>query len=94
MGQNNTRTGIKKGTFWSFYRDARRQSFVPKTIKSAFRTTGVWLFNPNKVLNKVSSVTRVDQPDNLNAIFQPPRNRHQLRKQTAAAIKFASQPLW
>lgn len=88
----DTRTGIKKGTFWRFYRDARRQTFIPKTIQSAFRTTGVWPFNPNKVPNKVFSVTRVEQPDMPHAIFQTPRNRHQLRKQTAAAIKFAYQP--
>jgi len=32
----DTRTGVKKGTFWTFYSEARALMFLPKTIQSAF----------------------------------------------------------
>ena len=77
----DTRTGVKKGTFWSFYRYARANTFLPKTIQSAFRATGIYPFNPNKVLTKISSIKKVTTgtPYCPQTIFATPHNRHQLR---------------
>lgn len=84
----DTRTGVKKGTFWTFYSEARALTFLPKTIQSAFRATCIVPFNPNKVLAKVTKVTKTTTPNCPTAIFTTPRNRHQLRQQALAATSF------
>ena len=84
----DTWTGVKKGTFWTFYSEARALTFLPKTIQSAFRATGIVPFNPNKVLVKVTKVTKTTTANCPTAIFTTPRNRHQLRQQTLAASSF------
>lgn len=84
----DTRTGVKKGTFWIFYSEARGLTFLPKKIQSAFRATGIVPFNPNKVLVKVTKITKTTTPNSPTAIFTTPRNRHQLRQQALAATSF------
>jgi len=84
----NTRTGATKGTFWTFYTEPRALTFLPKTIQSAFRATGIGPFNPNKVLVKVTKVTKTTTPNCPTAIFTIPRNRHQLRQQALAPTSF------
>ena len=45
-----TRTGINKALFWDFYKLAKHEAYTKNNIKSAWRATGVYPFNPNKVL--------------------------------------------
>ena len=93
----DTRTGIKKGTFWTFYRYARVNTFLPKTIASAFRATGVHPFNLDKVLTMITLVKNLkfsrpraaDVANCPQAIFSTPGNRRQLRQQALAALQFA-----
>src|SRR5205807_6777940 len=59
----NSRSGILKGTFWGFYRDARVQAYTKLNIKNAFRATGIYPFNPNAVLTRLSSTK---SPDSLS----------------------------
>ncbi|RPA95507.1 DDE-domain-containing protein [Choiromyces venosus 120613-1] len=84
----DTRTGVKKGTFWTFYTEAHALTFLPKTIQSAFRAMGIVPFNPNKVLVKVTKVTKTTTPNCPTTIFTTPRNHHQLRQQALAATSF------
>jgi len=84
----DTQTGVKKGTFWTFYSEARALTCLPKTIQSAFRATCIVPFNLNKVLVKVTKVTKTTTANCPTAIFTTPRNRHQLRQEALAASSF------
>ncbi|RPB03788.1 hypothetical protein L873DRAFT_1669146, partial [Choiromyces venosus 120613-1] len=81
----DTQTGVKKGTFWTFYHETHTLTFLPKTIQSAFQATGIVPFNPNKVLFKVTKITTPNCP---TAIFATPCNHHQLHQQALAATSF------
>jgi hypothetical protein len=93
----NTQAGILKGTFWSFYREAREKAYSQTNIKQAFRATGVSPFNPNAVLTRLPSVK--SPPMTISPassegdprIFTTPKTRRDLRTQTNAAVKFVSQ---
>jgi len=80
-----TQTGVKKGTFWTFYNEARALTFLPKTTQSAFRATLIVPFNQNKVFVKVTKVTKTTTANCSTANFTTPRNRHQLRPEALAA---------
>ena len=45
-----TRTGITKKQFFSFYSQAKRQAYTKANIKAAWRTAGIHTFNPDAVL--------------------------------------------
>jgi len=49
---------------------------------------GIVPFNSNKVLVKVTKVTKATTANCPTAIFTTPRNRHQLRQQALAALSF------
>jgi hypothetical protein len=94
----NSRAGILKGTFWGFYREARRKAYTKENIKQAFRATGVSPFNPNAVLTRLPMVKSPPQPissdtgqASMSKIFTTPKTRRDLRLQTNAAVKFVSQ---
>lgn len=42
---------IGKEHFTSLYSPARSKAFTPRNIKASFTTTGLFSFNPNRVLN-------------------------------------------
>ena len=54
----DTRTGIAKGTFWKFYRQAKKTAFTKENIKGAWRGTGIHPFNPDAVLTKLPGYKR------------------------------------
>lgn len=95
----NTHCGILKGTFWGFYRTARKQPYTKLNIKNAFRATGIYPFNPNAVLTRLPSIKSPpslsflnDNSTSLatNPILRTPKTRRDLRHQTTAAIKLVS----
>jgi hypothetical protein len=85
----DTRTGVKKGTFWTFYSEARKKAYKKKNIESAWRKTGIYPFNPDEVLANLVPVSRADPatPSCTSTILRTPKNRHQLRQQTLAAVQ-------
>lgn len=95
----NSHCGILKGTFWGFYRAARKQAYTKLNIKNAFRATGIYPFNPNAVLTRFpsikspSSLSFLDDKSTSLAtdpILRTPKTRRDLRYQTTAAIKLVS----
>jgi hypothetical protein len=85
-----TRTGIVKGTFLSFYNQARKQAYTPFNIKAAFRKTGIYPFNPDAVLTKVlpPRPAPVATPARRRAVLiQTPHNRRALRQMTEYGIE-------
>lgn len=102
----NTLTGIKKGTFWSFYCQARKQAYTPVNIRAAFRATGIYPFNPDAVLTKVPQAppsrfnihsirnhgsSILNSSDQLASILKTPKNRRDLRQQTQAAVRLVTE---
>lgn len=47
--QGRTRQKINKTNFVSVYLEAHRRALTPQTIRTAFRVTGVWPFNPSVI---------------------------------------------
>lgn len=41
---------MSKQLFYGFFKKAWEASFTPKNVESAWRATGIWLFNPEKTL--------------------------------------------
>ncbi|KAH0611005.1 uncharacterized protein H6S33_011432 [Morchella sextelata] len=88
------RTGINKSTFWSFFVDARKKTYTKSSIQAAFRTTGIFPFNPDKVLTKLKPNQKpgpaTPWKSNLQILHHPclqtPKNRCDLRHQTQFAL--------
>ncbi|KAF8542147.1 hypothetical protein BDD12DRAFT_979202 [Trichophaea hybrida] len=78
-----TRTGIVKGTFWNFYSAARVSAYTQANIKSAWRKTGIYPFNPDTVTIQLPGFKTIATP----IITRTPRNRREVRHHTNAAIK-------
>ncbi|KAH0602245.1 uncharacterized protein H6S33_009886 [Morchella sextelata] len=85
-----TRTGITKGTFWSFFTEARAKAFTKQTIKASFQATGIFPLNPDKVLTKVKPNQLTAIPVGSTILLQKqlstPKNRRELRQQTHFAL--------
>ena len=63
------RVSITKRLFYPMFRAAFAESFTEKNIESAFEKTGIWLFNPEKVLSKIRKpepVPKLIEPSRLN----------------------------
>ena len=45
---------ISKREFWPMFKIAFETAFIKQNIKSRFAKTGIWLYNPNIVLDKIS----------------------------------------
>jgi len=90
----DTRTGVAKGTFWSFYSTARRQAYTKQSIKSAFRKTGIHPFNPDAVLTQIAGFTEPPTSQShpppqaaILAKLKTPRKSRDVRQQTQFAIE-------
>lgn len=85
-----TRTGITKGTFWSFFTEARAKAFTKQTIQASFHATGIFPLNPDKVLTKVKPNQLTAIPVGSTVLLQKqlstPKNRRELRQQTQFAL--------
>ena len=97
-----TRTGITKKQFFSFYSQAKRQAYTKENTKAAWRAAGIHPFNPNIVLRPLLRKLRQKQ-SNGRHVWRPqvnttlkflawksPQNRHQLSHQSNAAIHILS----
>ena len=92
----DTRTGIVKGTFWTFYQEAQAISYTPTNIKSAWRATGIVPYNPDAVLTKLlgykasqvaQRVPKVSTTLRAFKFLKAPANLQDLRQQTLSAIE-------
>lgn len=85
-----TRTGITKGTFWSFFTEARAKAFTKQTIQASFHATGIFPLNPDNVLTKVKPNQLTAIPVGSTVLLQKqlstPKNRRELRQQTQFAL--------
>ena len=63
------RVSITKRLFYPMFRAAFAESFTEKNIESAFEKTGIWPFDPKKVLSKIHKpepVPKLIEPSRLN----------------------------
>ncbi|KAF1986063.1 hypothetical protein K402DRAFT_421626 [Aulographum hederae CBS 113979] len=77
-------TDIKKNMFLDLYKKARIEGITSSNIKISFRTTGLWPFNPRKVLNSsqlnanagnsTTEAIRSSSPLRLSEIHRTPKN--------------------
>ena len=56
---HDTRTGIAKGTYWKFYRQAKKTSFTKANIKGAWRGTGIHPSTPMRSLQSSPDISEV-----------------------------------
>ena len=100
-----TRTGITKKLFFSFYSQAKRIAYTRANIKAAWRATGIQPYNPDAVLQPLLQklkqsqdlrkysdgrhVQRLTSTPSKFLAWQTPQNRRQLHHQTNAAIDMA-----
>ncbi|KAF1983142.1 DDE-domain-containing protein [Aulographum hederae CBS 113979] len=61
-------TDIKKNMFLALYKQARIEGLTSSNIKTGFRTTGIWPFNPRKVLK--SSQLNANAGNDTTEVFQ------------------------
>lgn len=87
-----TRTGVVKGTFWTFYSAGRVAAYTTLNIKSAWRKTGIHPFNPDAVFTQLpTTANSTSKTPNIATplITRTPRNRREVRHYTNAAISMA-----
>jgi hypothetical protein len=77
---------IGKLEFLSYIEDIRKKAFKKETIQSAFKKTGIWPFNPNKVLQEIASrqAERTPSPPLITSSspFSTPVTLRQVNKMT------------
>jgi len=56
---------INKTEFLTSYQSARERTLLTKTIRSGFTTTGLVLFDPNRVLEQLHVLMRMPTPPSL-----------------------------
>lgn len=89
-----TCTSLNNCTFWSFFVDSGKETYTKSAIQTAFRTTGIFPFDPNKVLTKLkpnqnpgpatrlkSNLQILDHP-----LLQTSKNRRDLCHQAQFAL--------
>jgi hypothetical protein len=69
---------VQKRQFIEYYRKARVKALVPQYIKAGWRGTGLYPFNPRKVLRSSQVIEHTDTTPKTSTATSttPPRNRH------------------
>jgi len=76
----DTRAAVIKGAFWKFYSAARWQAYTKENLKSAWRKTGIYPFNPNTVLTQLVALRSAPSLESKKVVLQTPKKSTDVRQ--------------